>query len=428
MVSILRKDADMVDDYLNRANGSGTIELVNAGFHYPKTAIHVWLAVVAVIFFMLASYSLVFGWEEALAVLNPAALISSYFKTWRATPVYAVFIILFNVVLLMYLTIFIPMAKRERIVVDSISMTFRSSFPLWIKWIRPDWEILWGEIESVKVVKNVLATHLPRAVKIYAKGEERQVFPEIWKTIEEATKPIKLSFKQLRKSPETTIKNMMDSVIIKQIQDAGIEIDPGSAGKVSAMEFAVDKNPYTRAVVILFVALGLYIFIDGVLLHETYPSVPIAYEINWFIISLIAILGTTLWLRSKEVPWGVCAGLGFILLFVLFPALYIGTLRANILTDSDGLKSYYYHVEIGKRFTLVPENPELPDITYFNNGPFWHQFLSGELIKIELRRGGIGIWQFNLEKVYELMRDYDEREREKRKIQGVKKGETKVFY
>lgn len=85
-----------------------------------------------------------------------------------------------------------------------------------------------------------------------------------------------------------------------------------------------------------------------------------------------------------------------------------------MLTDNTATKLYEYRVEPGIK--LIPIDPELPVITYFDRyNSFWDEYLSGKNIRIKVRKGGLGIYQFDVEHVREQMRQYDKRVREENK-------------
>ena len=310
-------------------------------------------------------------------------------------------------------TVYAKLFARQRMILDADGICFRSNLPDWLNWLSSDWQARWSDIQSAGILPaHSLQANLPRQILITTSTFEKKLLPAFWTTREEIESGGLFDHIKFRRDAQQGIDDLYKSHVVRYMQESGVELSAADVGdqQASTFTFKLEENPRTIKVLVVLAMLAAYITVDGLLLEESYPSVPLVYEIIWSAMCLAVIVAGIGWLRSANVPWGVGIGLGFVLFFLLYPALYIGSLRVNMLTDKHGLSYYRYSIESG--VTLVPELPDLPVITYFDNDPFWNIYMAGKPVEIELRKGGLGIWQFNLGKIREQMGEYHEQHRQ----------------
>jgi hypothetical protein len=147
-----------------------------------------------------------------------------------------------------------------------------------------------------------------------------------------------------------------------------------------------------------FYALG-DTFVAG---NESYADTP---PYPYFIAAgILAAMAAALWLRRARVP--VAESLGVALLFggALGAAAYPGALRVNALTDREGLRNYEY--QLAPDLTLSPLSAGLPRLAFPRDADYWAHFKAGSVHTLELRHGGLGFYQVNMQPVIEAMREF----------------------
>lgn len=87
---------------------------------------------------------------------------------------------------------------------------------------------------------------------------------------------------------------------------------------------------------------------------------------------------------------------GIMLGLTVGAAGYPTSLHLNRLLDGAGLKSYEYRVVLAEPVVFEPVESGLPKIDYFKRTAYWERLGPDARISIQLRRGGFGMWQFNI--------------------------------
>ena len=118
----------------------------------------------------------------------------------------------------------------------------------------------------------------------------------------------------------------------------------------------------------------------------------------------IAALASMIWLLSAQVPRIETLGLSLLLGGATGFALYPGVLRLNEATDTEGLRTYEYRLTEYAVFT--PADPNLPVLRFPGDADYWRQFKFGTTHRFELRKGGLGFYQVNMQPVHAKMREY----------------------
>jgi len=170
----------------------------------------------------------------------------------------------------------------------------------------------------------------------------------------------------------------------------GIKIEPAPTGSAG---FALEKNPWSLGVLVLFFLLVAYTLVDAfVLIGEIYVTRP-AYE-AFAAGGLVAAIVATRLLRARGVPNLESSVLGVLLGTAIGCAVYPGALRLNQWTDSAGLRIHTYQSQGQGRFTPLDES--LPELHFEDYPEYWREFGAGEDRDFELRRGGLGFYQLNM--------------------------------
>ena len=157
-------------------------------------------------------------------------------------------------------------------------------------------------------------------------------------------------------------------------------------------------TPATLRVAIVFFLCVFYfggeIYFWGTEYYAGSPPYPLIV-----IMSLILGFAAYQYLLKKEPErtdartYGLLASLGF----ALFTFAVI--LRLNIVTDSQGLQDYHYQLSADLTWQSEAAVPILD--LYMSGSEYWQQYEVGDEATFQLRQGGLGIWQVNMDKVYD---------------------------
>jgi len=86
-------------------------------------------------------------------------------------------------------------------------------------------------------------------------------------------------------------------------------------------------------------------------------------------------------------------------------ALYSFIPRINILTDKNGVNGYHYI--LGSDYIWRTKEPKAPELDlYLKSSRWWQQFEPGDAYTFYLRKGGLGIWQVNMSKIYDDQKEF----------------------
>lgn len=167
-----------------------------------------------------------------------------------------------------------------------------------------------------------------------------------------------------------------------------------------------DQTPATLAVAVIFIALVIYFIIEHYFTASEYYAGNPPYT-GIFLSGVAGALLVMLFLKRveperKNTPlFALLTGLGVGL------ASYSFIPRANMLTDTDGLREYSY--TLATDHVWRSDNPVLPELRlYSKDSRWWRQYGPGDTYTFELRKGGLGIWQVNMSKVYEAQKMFYE--------------------
>jgi hypothetical protein len=234
---------------------------------------------------------------------------------------------------------------------------------------------------------------------------KRRLFPYQW-VDPEHYQPVS-PWRELRilkqATPEAAQARLQESEVMRYLAAAAPQLAPQGKVQLAGGSFALEKNPRALAVVVAFFVLLLYALGDTFVIgHETYAE---AAPFEVFIAAgVLAALAAALWLRRGRVP--VAESLIVALLFgaAFGAAGYPGALRVNALTDVEGLKTFQYRLTRERR--LQPLTDGLPALAFPQYYEYWEQFPSGSLHEFELRHGGLGFYQLNMQPVIERLHDF----------------------
>lgn len=295
--------------------------------------------------------------------------------------------------------------NRERLILTETGIEFRSALPGPLNFLHRDWSLQWFEVRRAwigpmfKFAGGQFTSlffetgNKRRRILLYPWVDTRHYHP---RTLRKEKAYINALQKQ--QGPEYEAMTT-ESAVVRYIAEhvRGVEIEPEPTGSTG---FALEKNPWTLGVVVLFFLLVAFTMIDGfVLIGETYVTRPI-YEVFAFGGLMAAIVSTRL-LRARSVPSLESTVLSILLGVGISCALYPGALRLNQWTDNSGLHVHTYQSQGRGRFTPLDES--LPELHFDDYPEYWRQFGVGEHQGFELRRGGLGFYQLNMAPIYDAI-------------------------
>ena len=341
------------------------------------------------------------------------ALWASMWNKIATDPLQAGLNILILCVLLLQLVYQLSAQKRERLVLTRSGIEYHSPLPAWLQFLYPSWSVSWSQVRALSLQPSKVNSTLQGVMlMLETSAGTRKLAPYNWVDPEtyQPVSPWKL-LKQLRRYDAQDLAAQIDTSPLMQYVRAVLPNVPVKRPEnLVSTSFAIEKNTSSLVVVAVFLFLILYAVLDGgFLLHETYVQDP-----PYAAFALIGIIGAVvsgLWMLRSQVP--VSEGLVIALMTGcgLSVAVYPGALRINALTDAEGFKTYQYTLTVRRDFQ--PQTVGMPVLRFDNYYEYWGQFGSGSDYAFQLRWGGLGFYQLNLEPIEQAMREFYIKSREK---------------
>ncbi len=305
---------------------------------------------------------------------------------------------------------FVTARHRERLILDELGIRYVSPLPKALQFTMPSWSFQWSEIRRAEFKTNAYTKRPEFVTVVFHTGfRKRTIRPYMWINAADFQPPSWKERLQLT-SPKIDgiVAEVMNSLVVRFIQARShIKLVPLNLHQLKP--FALEKNPVTLAFVTVFFVSILYAFADTFIFNvESYTSQPFypVYVTGGLTLSLIALLI----LRGAKVPITESLVVAVLTGGAFGAALYPGLLRANQLTDREGLHSYQYTMIEPAYF--VSEQDGLPELRFpTRHGEFWSQYDPGSTQEFELRKGGLGFYQINMKPIYNRIQDYYEQKR-----------------
>ena len=295
--------------------------------------------------------------------------------------------------------------RHERVILTSAGIEYRSPLPAALQFLRPGWSLAWGQIRSARL-KNTLGGRGPQTVVLELDGGTRKVKLYPWQWVDPQQHQPQSVWQQARQwqraAPEAVSAAIYDTAILRRLAAARPHLAPRPDAPLTAAAFALEKNPHSLALVAAFFVLVLYAIADAAIGPETYAA---AAPLPAFAtLGVLAALAAALWMRRGRVPPAETAIVALLVGGALAAASYPGALRLNALTDTDGLRRYPY--QLTRAGQLEPLTPGPPTLAFPHDYEYWQQFPPGSQHEFELRKGGLGFYQLNLQPLNEALRAF----------------------
>ena len=166
----------------------------------------------------------------------------------------------------------------------------------------------------------------------------------------------------------------------------------------------IGQTPATVKIATCFILLVLYFIVEIYFLANEYYAQDAPY-LALVVSGIVGGASTFMHLKRVEPDrldsylYGVLVGLGIAL------AMYALLPRVNAVTDSGGLKSYEYVLGADKIWRT--DSGLAPDLEiYLETSAWWQQYQPGDTRLFDLRKGGLGLWQVDMSKIYAEQKAY----------------------
>jgi hypothetical protein len=299
--------------------------------------------------------------------------------------------------------------RRERLVLSELGISYVSTLPAALQFLQPNWSLQWSQVQHAEFKPSAYA-RLPGLVSLvfHTRSHKRSIRPFLW--VDPATYEPPSLKKQFRFSPPITldtVNEVMESPVIRFIQELpSLKLAPLDLNKTK--QFALERNPVAIGSVGVFFVSIMYAIVDALIVNpETYATQPfyMVYVMGGLAIGLIALS----LMRAAKVPMTETIVVAILSGGAFGVALYPGLLRINQFTDSEGLQTYQYQMREPAHF--IPGRDSLPEIRFpERHREFWSRYAPGYTQEFELRKGGLGFYQINMQPIYDRIDDFYERQ------------------
>ncbi len=297
--------------------------------------------------------------------------------------------------------------RREQLVLTHNGIEYCSPLPEIFRFLRPGWALSWSQIRSVTLSNSPFGRG-PQLVVLRLDGGTQTVKLYPWRWVDpERFEPI-TPWRDLRRQQKMTsleiVQEIDESPLLRYIAAALPHLEIARTGEPGDVSFALEKNPASLTVAVLFFALVIYAFADGIVIGEETYAGDIPFQ--WFIITgVLAAAFAVLWMVRSGVPKLESFTVALLFGGAVGVAAYPAVLRLNAFTDVDGLQTYEYVLQ-SDFVTLTSVAPGPPDLSFPGYGDYWKQYEPGSKHTFELRYGGLAFYQLNLEPVRKEFRKY----------------------
>ncbi len=302
--------------------------------------------------------------------------------------------------------LYVSRARRvERLVITEQGLEYVSPLPRALQFLQPSWTLRWSQVYRASVAQGRIAPGPQFVELVLDLGlERRRLMPYLWVDPQTYQPPNPWGLREARRRMErgAVLAELRDSplmiAVAQHVPQLKVDWDSVSPGG-----FALEKNPWTLAAVIVFLALFVYALLDGLFLNlETYAERP--FHGACFAAGAALALAVFGLVRRARTPTGESVALALLTGAAFGAALYPGLLRLNELTDTGGLQTLAYEHRGGGHF--LPRQAGPPPLDLSQYAEYWAELRTGAGHEFELRRGGLGFYQLNLAPVYASMREH----------------------
>ena len=294
---------------------------------------------------------------------------------------------------------------RERLVLNESGMSYISPLPGVLQFLYPGWTLPWSQLRRAEFKTSSFANQ-PGFVTLVLHGalQQRTIRPYMWVDPTDYRPPsLKRLFGWKRPTTLEVVREVMESPVVRFIQGlAHVKLIPLDLDKTQ--RFALERSPAALTSVGVFLVSTIYALADTLIVNaETYVSAP-PYAV--YVTGGLAMGLLSGWfMRATRVPVTETVVVAILTGAAFGAALYPGLLRLNQMTDTEGLQICKYQMREPGYF--VPQRDGLPEIRFpVRHREFWSHYASGLMQDFELRKGGLGFYQINMQPVYDRIEQF----------------------
>ena len=240
--------------------------------------------------------------------------------------------------------------KRERLILTRSGIEYQSPLPDWLQFLRRSWKLSWNQVRELSL-RTTSVRLGPESVtlELLTGAGARKLTPFYW--VDPVTyppeSPWRLVMQLKRYSAEAQAALIDKTPLMHTVQAALPNVPVKRADNLYLSGFAIEKNPSSLAVTVVFLLLVVYALIDGgFIVQETYVQNPPYAE--FALVGVVAGLAAWFWMMRGNVPMMVGLGIAFLTGAGAVLSAYPGALRVNALTDTQGLGAYAYTLAPGR--------------------------------------------------------------------------------
>ncbi len=304
-------------------------------------------------------------------------------------------------------------SKHERLFLDESGIRYQSPLPEALRSLQPDWLLRWSQVRGARlVVPKALGYPDLAVLEFDAVPEKRRFFVRQWSaadsTVEPAAQDEGVSLRERffsgsssARDAERTMRAIEQSPLVRYARAVGIAVS-ADASRGTGSGFPLESNRHALVGALSVIVLLCYGLTDIAVYEESYAVDPPL--VLFFLAAAIGALAGMLWFALAGVPRAETLGLSLFLGAAAGVASYPGLLRLNAATDTEGLRACEYR--LAEYVVFMPADAALPVLKLSKYADYWGQFKLGTMHRFELRQGGLGFYQVNMEPVHARMREY----------------------
>ncbi|MBU0621005.1 MAG: hypothetical protein KJ795_04065 [Gammaproteobacteria bacterium] len=303
--------------------------------------------------------------------------------------------------------------QRERLTLSPAGISYTSPLPPSLRRLKPDWSLSWREVSKIEFgTFNAQHRNLDFVLMtLFTATGKQKLFPAHWVDANSFTRP-PFRFSLSLKSPtrEEIFESAMASAIMRYITKRAPQVAVESTLGQAVIYSSLEKDPHGRKALFIVAALVLYAIVDFVAGGDSYIDEPAALMHLYIAAGVLGALLAGAWLYRSALPSGEKAGLAFLIGVLVAVAFIPGALRLNALTSPQGFETYDYYVTNGGDGVLLrPAREDMPVIEYFANHNYWKRYGKDDPYPVQIRKGGLGFYQFNSSAIVDDIHRHDGR-------------------
>ena len=207
-----------------------------------------------------------------------------------------------------------------------------------------------------------------------------------------------------RKKPD-----LRSAALYRALERRGVFAADKSDPRAAAVNFDLAKHPATRLALGGMALLVLYGFVDGLLVPEAWAEWNLRYVAPHAAIGIVgAVLGYVALGAARKpqpVPGQVAGFLALLLGMTVAFASWQGLIRVNQAFGGEQVAATYHRN--GDCDALLPADAKLPVIEYTHQAKdYWCSIPAGQAITVPVRAGLGGLYQVDLRRHTEAIRDF----------------------